>query len=71
MPAARGVPVRKEELFRNEVDERSAAIASEYNKKKPAPEKPFVGQAKSLREHVLRLSLFPNIYNRSTLLSQM
>jgi hypothetical protein len=71
MPAARGVPVRKEELFRNEVDERSAAIASEYNKKKPTPEKSFVGPAKSLREHVLRLSLFPNIYNRSTLLSEM
>jgi hypothetical protein len=32
--------------------------------------KHYVGPARSLREHILKLSLFPNIHNKETMLKE-
>jgi hypothetical protein len=32
--------------------------------------KHYVGPARSLREHILKLSLFPNIHNKETMLNE-
>lgn len=56
----------KSDLFNRDPSEvRAARISSLHREKHPAV-KDYVGEAKSLREHILRLSLFPNIHNRST-----
>lgn len=42
---------------------RASRISAEF-RERPAKVHDYVGEAQSLREHVLRLSLFPNIYNK-------
>jgi len=49
---------------------RAARISAVYRDHlNPVKVHDYVGPAQSLREHILRLSLFPNIYNRSTVVS--
>jgi len=52
-------------LDRSPQEVRASRISSLHREKLPAV-KDYIGEAKSLREHILRLSLFPNIHNRST-----
>jgi hypothetical protein len=47
---------------------RAARISAEF-RERPAKVQDYIGEAQSLREHILRLSLFPNIYNKLTVRS--
>ena len=50
-------------LERDEFEERAAKISAEHKRKDAKPVEPSVGPVESMREKILRLSLFPNIYN--------
>jgi hypothetical protein len=56
------------DLYLSPEEARAARISAEF-REKPAQPKDIVGDADSLREHILRLSLFPNIYNKLTVRS--
>ena len=58
------------ELHRTEAEEQAARIRAVYLDKKPMPKttKDIVGKADDVRAHILAASLFPNIYNRKSLL---
>ena len=77
MGALRGKDVslyRSAELVRgNRIS--SETSASHFNRvfkegKETELMKHFTGPARSLREHILKLSLFPNIHNRETMLKE-
>ena len=57
-----------QDLYLSPEEARAARISAEF-REKPAQPKDIVGDAQSLREHILRLSLFPNIYNKLTVRS--
>jgi len=58
------------EFNRDPEEVRSSRISALYREAKhPVKVKDIVGPTQSLREAILRVSLFPNIYNRSTVLS--
>ena len=59
------ISVKPGMLHQDPSEVRSARISSVFREKPPAV-KDYIGEAKSLREHILRLSLFPNLANRST-----
>lgn len=70
------IAVEKDPFGQGPLQVRAARISAEYREEKARPAemskidyRDTVGPAKSLREHVLRMSLFPNIFNRSTVLS--
>ena len=84
MPRARGptvsskhhrpdvIPVTEESLEVSPAQARSARISTVYREQKhpvKVDNRNTVGPARSLREHILSMSLFPNLYNRSTVLS--
>lgn len=52
---------------------RAARISAVFREEKRGPPKidnrNTVGPASALREHILRASLFPNVFNRSTVVS--
>jgi hypothetical protein len=70
----------KHELFRSSESVRSNRISSLKSSahihkvytdaQEPKLMKHFTGPARSLREHILKLSLFPNIHNHETLLKE-
>ena len=61
-------PVKISELERDEAQERAAKISSQYKRKDPKPKKPNVAPYETMRERILKLSLFPSIYNKRSLL---
>ena len=84
MPRARGptvhakhhrpdvIPVTAESLEVSPAEARSARISTLYREQKDSVKvdnRNTVGPARSLREHILSMSLFPNLYNRSTVVS--
>jgi len=54
----------------------SSLLSAEHMRKmyleaaEPRLMKQYVGPARSLREHILKLSLFPNIHNKETMLKE-
>jgi hypothetical protein len=70
----------KQGLFRSPAEVRANRISSmktstQMHKiytdaQEPKLMKEFVGPARSLREHILRMSLFPNIHNKETMLKE-
>ena len=62
------IPVKKTDAEKAEetveFQERTARIAAEYKAKSNKPRKPLVGEATSMRERILALSLFPNVFNK-------
>ena len=66
------IPVRGDVLNQDPEAVRASRISAVYREQKN-PVKIYnsntVGPTASLREQVLRVSLFPNIYNRSTIVS--
>ena len=61
-------PVKLSELERDEAEERRAKISAEYKRKDPKPKEPNVAPYETMRERILKLSLFPNVFNRRSLL---
>jgi hypothetical protein len=65
------IPVRGDVLNQDPEAVRAARISAVYREEK-RPVKVnrgnTVGDASSLREQVLKMSLFPNVFNRSTIL---
>ena len=63
------IPVNDpKDLYLSPDESRAARISAEF-RERPAKVLDCVGEAQSLREHILRLSLFPNIYNKLTVRS--
>lgn len=70
----------KQGLFRSPAEVRANRISSmkasaQMHKiytdaQEPKLMKEIVGPARSLREHILRMSLFPNIHNKETMLKE-
>lgn len=54
-------------LNRTEAEEQAAKISAIYKDKQVMPRKPMVGNATTMRERILCMSLFPNIYNKQSL----
>ena len=52
------------ELNRSEQESEAARISSLHKEKTIKPKGELVGNAKSLRERILSISLFPNIINK-------
>jgi hypothetical protein len=55
----------------SDIDQREAQasrIASVYRERKTLPHPGGYGETNALREQILKLSLFPNLYNKSELL---
>jgi hypothetical protein len=48
----------------------AARISSVYRERKTLSHPGGYGEANSFRQHILKLSLFPNLYNKSELLRQ-
>ena len=57
-------PEVRTELDRSEQEEQVAKIRAIHLDKKPEPKGSLVGNATTMRERILALSLFPNIYNK-------
>ena len=57
----------KPDIFNQDPTEVRSARISALHREKPVVVKDYVGEAKSLREHILRLSLFPNVANAKTI----
>lgn len=64
-PTIKALPVGQE---RNEAEEQAARIASEYKKKEAPVKKSQVAPVQTLRERILSMSLFPNIYNKASVM---
>lgn len=62
------IPVKKTDAEKaeetKEFQEQVARISAEYKAKPNKPRKPLVGEATSMRERILALSLFPNVINK-------
>ena len=50
---------------------RKAQIYAIYKTKREMPRKPLVGPADTMRKNILAMSLFPNIFNRDNVYSNM
>ena len=61
------ITVSRHDLDVSPAEARAARISAEF-RDRPAKVKDYIAPANTLREHILRLSLFPNIYNRKTVL---
>ena len=55
------------DIFNQDPSEVRSARISALHREKPPAVKDYIGEAKSLREHILRLSLFPNTHNKATI----
>jgi hypothetical protein len=70
----------KQSMFRSPSEVRSNRISAMKSStmmhkmytdaQEPKLMKHYTGPARSLREHILKLSLFPNIHNRETMLKE-
>lgn len=64
------IPVKKTDAEKAaesvEFQRQVAQISAEHKAKPNKPRGTLVGEAKSMRERILALSLFPNIYNKYT-----
>lgn len=56
------------DLYLSPEETRAARISAEF-RDRPAKVLDCVAEAQSLREHILRVSLFPNIYNKASVRS--
>ena len=66
------ISVSRDSLNQDPEAVRAARISAVYREERrpvKVDRRNTVGEASSLREHVLKMSLFPNIFNRSTILS--
>ena len=54
----------KSEIDRSEHEEQAAKISADYLVKRPEPISTLEGKTTTMRERILALSLFPNIYNK-------
>ena len=64
---------RQSHQMGNDIDQReanAARIASVFRERKALSPPGGYGETNSFRQHILKLSLFPNIYNKSELLRQ-
>lgn len=62
------INVKPEDVKQSPEDARRARISSEFRERTPVVHD-YIGETRSLREHVLKLSLFPNMHNRETMKS--
>ena len=62
------IPVKPEDIKQSLEQARSARISSEFRERTPVVHD-YIGETRSLREHILKLSLFPNLYNKETMKS--
>ena len=56
------IRVRPEDLNQSPDEARRARISAEF-RERPAKVHDQVGPARTMREHILQMSLFPNVYN--------
>lgn len=56
------IAVKPSDLHQSPDEARRARISAEF-RERPAKVHDQVGPARTMREHILRLSLFPNVYN--------
>jgi hypothetical protein len=56
------ISVKPEDINQSPSEARRARISAEF-RERPAKVHDQVGPARSMREHILQLSLFPNVYN--------
>lgn len=52
------------------LEAQKAEIHAIYKTKYEKPVKPSVGPAHSMREHILAMSLFPNVFNRKMVMTE-
>jgi hypothetical protein len=62
------IPVKPEDIKQSPEQARSARISAEFRERTPVVHD-YIGETRSLREHILKLSLFPNLYNKETMKS--
>jgi len=62
------INVKESDLTQSPAQARSARISSVYREKQPVVHD-YIGPVRSLREHILGLSLFPNGHNKAMLRS--
>lgn len=62
------ISVKPEDVKQSPEQARTARISAEFRERMPVVHD-YIGEAKSLREHILKLSLFPNLYNKETMKS--
>lgn len=62
------INVKPEDVKQSPEQARTARISSEFRERTPVVHD-YIGETKSLREHILKMSLFPNLYNRETMKS--
>jgi hypothetical protein len=62
------IPVKPEDIKQSPEQARTARISSEFRERTPVVHD-YIGETRSLREHILKLSLFPNLYNKETMKS--
>lgn len=60
------ISVRPEDLNQSPNEARRARISAEF-RERPARVHDQVGPARSMREHILQMSLFPNLHNKKML----
>lgn len=62
------IPVKKTEAEKAEetveFQQQVARIKAEHQAKENRPKKPLVGETHSMRERILAMSLFPNVFNK-------
>lgn len=62
------IPITKTILERDEAAEQSAKISGQFRVKQPRVPPGQVAPVNTLRERILAVSLFPNLYNRSAMM---
>ena len=62
------INVKPEDIKQSPEQARTARISSEFRERMPVVHD-YIGETKSLREHILKMSLFPNLYNKETMKS--
>ena len=61
------ISVKPEDINQSPSEARRARISAEF-RERPAKVHDQVGPARSMREHILQLSLFPNLHNKKMIL---
>ena len=62
------INVKPEDIKQSPAQARTARISAEFRERTPVVHD-YIGETKSLREHILKMSLFPNLYNKETMKS--
>lgn len=60
------IPVRPEDIKQSPEEARRARISSEFRERTPVVHD-YIGPTRTLREHILKMSLFPNLHNHDTM----